>query len=441
MGGDMEDITVLVVEDEKIHRELLKGILEERDYEVLSVTSAERAVSVLKQRSVDVVITDVKLPSMTGIELLKKIKEEWPWIEVIVITAFGDIEDAVNAVKSGAFHYLTKPYEPDVLLNLVDKCAELASFKKISKKSHSIIYSSEAMEKVLQQAKLYAASDAPVLILGESGVGKELVARFIHKESRREGNFVPVNCAAIPEELFESELFGYEKGAFTGAAGSKKGLIEEADGGTLFLDEIGEMPLSLQAKLLRFLQEKEIRRLGSTKSKKVNVRVIAATNEDLEEAMKEKRFREDLYYRLSILSLTIPPLRERKEDIPVLCGFFVEKYAKKYGKKVSLSQKALEALLNYDFPGNVRELEAIIHRAVLTAEGEITPSMLGIEEKGRELAVSLSEGETLPELMEKIEKKLLVEALERAGYVQTKAAKILGIDEKSLRYKRKKYGI
>ncbi len=437
----MESITVLIVEDEKIHRELLKGILEEKRYEVLSVTSAEKAVSVLKQRSIDVVVTDVKLPSMSGIDLLKKIKEEWPWVEVIVITAFGDIEDAVDAVKSGAFHYLTKPYEPDVLLNLVDKCAELASFKKLSKKSHSIIYSSKTMERVLHQAKIYASSDAPVLILGESGTGKELIARFIHEESGRKGNFVPVNCAAIPTELFESELFGYEKGAFTGASGAKKGLIEEADGGTLFLDEIGEMPLPLQAKLLRFLQEKEVRRLGSTKSKRVDVRIIAATNEDLEEAMRQKRFREDLYYRLSILSLAIPPLRERREDIPVLCGFFVEKYARKYGRKVALGQAALDTLLNYDFPGNVRELEAIIHRAVLTSEGEITPSVLGIGERKEDISISLKEGETLSELIEKVERKLIIDALEKAGYVQTKAAKILGIDEKSLRYKRKKYGI
>jgi transcriptional regulator with PAS, ATPase and Fis domain len=299
------------------------------------------------------------------------------------------------------------------------------------------------MEEVVRQASLFAKSDAPVLITGESGTGKELLARFIHKESGRKGPFIAVNCAAIPKDLFEAELFGYERGAFTGATSSKAGLVEEAEGGTLFLDEVGELPLELQPKLLRFLQEGEFRRVGDTKLRRSNVRIVAATNRDLEGLVSEGLFREDLFYRLSVLNLRVPPLRERPEDVPVLIGHFLEKYSDKYKKEVKLSPEALNLLLSYPYPGNVRELENLIHRIVVLSQGEVTPqlveTLLGSKSSRSSFEVDFSR--PLPEQVAQFEKRMIEEALKRTNYVQTKAAKLLGIDEKSLRYKRKKYGI
>ncbi|WP_456396901.1 sigma-54-dependent transcriptional regulator [Desulfurobacterium sp.] len=431
---------ILVVEDDRIQKGLLVDILKENDFIVFSASSAEKGESLVSQIDIDVIITDVRLPGKSGIEFMKSVKRIRD-IEVIVITAFSNIDDAVKAIKLGAFHYVTKPYDVDVLINLVKRCCELSQLKKVSIKGDGIVFSSLLMEKVLSTASLFAKADAPVLITGESGTGKEIVARYIHKRSGRKGKFVPVNCTSIPETLFESELFGYEKGAFSGAVKSKPGLIEEANTGTLFLDEIGDLPLSLQAKLLRFLQEKEVRRVGDLKAKKIDVRVVAATNRDLEELVKEGKFREDLFYRLNVLRIEIPPLRQRKEDILELSGYFINKFSRKYGKQVFLSSEALDLLLSYDFPGNVRELENLLHRAVLVADREIKPEHLGINKKEPLFSCVLPPGKKLTDYIEEIEKTILLNALEETNFVQTRAAKLLGIDEKSLRYKRKKYGI
>jgi len=436
----MKGCSVLVVEDDDIQRELLKEILEDSGFKVSTAGDAEKGLQLLSKETPFVVVTDVRLPGMDGLSFLRKIKRDYPDVEVIVITAFSCVEDAVSAIKEGAFHYVTKPFDPQVLINLIDKACQLARLRKLPKKDEGIVYASREMEDILKKASLFARTDAPVLILGESGVGKELIARFIHKESCRKGKFVAVNCAAIPRDLFESELFGYERGAFTGALKTKKGLFEEADGGTLFLDEVGELPLELQPKLLRVLQEGKVRRVGALTEKAVDVKIVAATNRNLKELVDKGKFREDLYYRLNVLVLRIPPLRERPEDILELAGFFLKKYSERYGKKVEITPGALQKLLSYPFPGNVRELENIIHRLVVFSAGKIT------EEDLKELVESGSCSEfdfskPLPEKVAEFEKKLILEALKRANYVQVRAAKLLGIDEKSLRYKRKKYGI
>jgi len=425
---------VLIIEDDPLQKELLEESLKEKGFTVISASSAEEGEKILEKETVDAVVTDVKLPGKSGITFLKEVKKTHPETEVVIITAFSNIEDAVEAIKAGAFHYITKPYDIDVLANLLNKCCELSQLRK-KPESPDFVFKSPVMEKLISTVNIFAKSDAPILITGESGTGKEVIARYIHKVSGRRGKFIPVNCTSIPENLFESELFGYEKGAFSGATKPKPGLIEEADQGTLFLDEIGDLPLSLQAKLLRFLQEKEVRRVGGLSTRKVDVRIVAATNRNLEEAVKFGKFREDLFYRLNVLRVEIPPLRERKEEIVELTGFFLKKFNSKYGKKVTLSKEALNTLLNYSFPGNVRELENIIHRAVLIAENEITPEHLLIRTNSTDIK------KTLPEQIEELEKKLIKEALEKSNNVQTKAAKLLGIDEKSLRYKRKKYGI
>ena len=437
----MEKCKVLIIEDDDIQRELLKEILKESGFEVFTSSTAEKGLQTVAKNSPAVVVTDVRLPGMDGLTFLKKLKQEYSEVEVIVITAFSNVEDAVSAIKAGAFHYVTKPFDPQVLINLIDKACQLAKLRKIPKKDGEIIYGSKLMEELLEKASLFAKTEAPVLILGESGVGKELIAKFIHKETGRKGKFVSVNCAAIPEDLFESELFGYEKGAFTGALRSKPGLFEEADGGTIFLDEVGELPLNLQAKFLRVLQENEVRRVGGTQTKKVDVKVVAATNRDLEELVKKGDFREDLYYRLNVLTLRIPPLRERPEDILELTGFFLRKFSKKYNKKVEITPEALQILLSYSFPGNVRELENLIHRLVITSMDKIRPEDLTDLKEKENHCNEIDFSKPLPEKLAEFEKKMIEEALKRSDYVQVKAAKLLGIDEKSLRYKRKKYGI
>lgn len=432
---------VLIIEDDDIQRELLKEILKESGFEVFTSSTAEKGLQTVAKNSPAVVVTDVRLPGMDGLTFLKKLKQEHAETEVIIITAFSNVEDAVSAIKAGAFHYVTKPFDPQVLINLIDKACQLASLRKIPKKDGEIIYASKLMEELLEKASLFAKTEAPVLILGESGVGKELIARFIHKESGRKGKFVSVNCAAIPSELFESELFGYEKGAFTGALRSKPGLFEEADGGTIFLDEVGELPLNLQAKFLRVLQENEVRRVGGMQIKKVDVKVVAATNRDLGELVKKGDFREDLYYRLNVLTLRIPPLRERPEDILELTGFFLRKFSKKYNKKVEITPEALQILLSYSFPGNVRELENLIHRLVITSMDKIRPEDLKDLKEKENHCSEIDFSKPLPEKLAEFEKRMIEEALKRSDYVQVKAAKLLGIDEKSLRYKRRKYGI
>jgi DNA-binding NtrC family response regulator len=436
----MEKCRVLVIEDDDIQRELLKEILEEAGFSVLASSTAERGLKIALKENPLVIVSDVRLSGMDGLSFLKRVKEQLENVEVIIITAFSNVEDAVNAIKAGAFHYITKPYDPEVLINLINKACQLAGLKSSPKKEKDIVFASKVMEEIVRKASLFAKTEAPILILGESGVGKEVLARFVHKESGRKGKFVSVNCSAIPSELFESELFGYERGAFTGALRSKPGLFEEADGGTIFLDEIGELPLHLQAKLLRVLQENEVRRVGSTEPKKIDVKVIAATNKDLEKLVEEGKFREDLYYRLNVLTLKIPPLRERPEDVLELIGYFLRKYNEKYRKKVEITPEALEILLNYSFPGNVRELENLIHRLVITTSRIEPKDLENLKGKSRPYE-EIDFSKPLPEKLKEIEKRMIEEALKRTNYVQVKAAKLLGIDEKSLRYKRKKYGI
>ena len=439
----MKNCKILIVEDDELQRVLLEDILKEHHFLVKSFASAEDALSELSSFYPEVVITDVRLPGMDGMKFFELVKSKLPETEVIIITAFSNVEDAVNVIKKGAFHYLTKPFSPDVLLNLVKKACELVRLKRPEVKDF-IVYRSEKMQKLLDKARAFAKTEAPVLILGESGVGKELVAKYIWKHSGRKGKFVSVNCAALPGDLFEAELFGYEKGAFTGANSSKPGLIEEANEGCLFLDEIGELPLTLQPKLLRFLQEGEIRRLGGVKIKKVNVKLLAATNQNLKELVKQGKFREDLYYRINVLALEIPPLRERKEDIVELANYFLGQFSKKYEKTIKFSKDAIEFLESYPWPGNVRELENTIHRLVITCEHTITKKdleevLIQHEEKTKTEEVSFDK--SLPEMVAEFEKTLIKKALEKTNYVQVKAASLLGIDEKSLRYKRKKYGI
>ncbi|RUM91774.1 MAG: sigma-54-dependent Fis family transcriptional regulator [Thermovibrio sp.] len=439
----IDECKVLVVEDDKTQLSLISEILRDFGFQVYSASNAEKGLQIINRENPCVVVTDVRLPGMDGLSFMKKIKSEFSDVEVIVITAFSSIEDAVESIKSGAFHYVTKPYEPEVLINLIKKACQLIKLRRIPIGTSKIIYASREMEEVLKKASLFSKGEAPVLILGESGVGKELVAKFIHEESGRKGRFISVNCSAIPRELFESEFFGYERGAFTGANKPKPGLFEEADGGTLFLDEIGELPLEHQPKLLRVLQERRVRRLGSSIEKKIDVKIVAATNRDLEEMVKKGEFREDLLYRINVLQIEIPPLRERPEDIVELTGYFLKKYSRNYNKSVSITPEALDVLLNYSFPGNVRELENIVHRLVITSFGEIPPqevsAVLGKEK--RKMDIEINFDKPLPEFLADVEKKAIERALKYTGYVQTKAAKLLGIDEKSLRYKRKKYGI
>ncbi|SMO41101.1 DNA-binding transcriptional response regulator, NtrC family, contains REC, AAA-type ATPase, and a Fis-type DNA-binding domains [Balnearium lithotrophicum] len=439
----INECKVLVVEDDKTQLSLISEILRDFGFQVYSASNAEKGLQIINRENPCVVVTDVRLPGMDGLSFMRKIKSEFSDVEVIVITAFSSIEDAVESIKSGAFHYVTKPYEPEVLINLIKKACQLVKLRRVPIGTSKIIYASREMEEVLKRASLFSKGEAPVLILGESGVGKELVAKFIHEESGRKGRFISVNCSAIPRELFESEFFGYERGAFTGANKPKPGLFEEADGGTLFLDEIGELPLEHQPKLLRVLQERRVRRLGSSREKEVDVKIIAATNRNLEEMAMREEFREDLLYRINVLQIEIPPLRERPEDIVELTGYFLKKYSRNYNKFVSITPEALDVLLNYSFPGNVRELENIVHRLVITSFGEITPQEVSaVLGKGkRKVDIEINFDKPLPEFLADVERKAIERALKCTGYVQTRAAKLLGIDEKSLRYKRKKYGI
>ncbi len=438
--------SILIVEDDNLQRQLLEDILKNEGFKVIATSTAEKGLKILSNKGIELLITDVRLPGMNGLDLLTKVKKEFPQIQVIVITAFGDVASAVEALKKGAFYYLVKPYEPEILINLVKKALLIAQLeKKVNQQTFDnvgIVYKSKIMENLLKQLKMFAQSPANILIIGESGTGKELLARFIYKNSNFKDNFVAVNCAAIPEGLFESSFFGYEKGAFTGADTSKKGFFQEANKGVLFLDEITAMPMQFQAKLLRVLQEREIIPLGKTKPVKIDLKIVAATNENIEKLVEEGKFREDLYFRLSVFKVKVPPLRERKEDIVPLTAYFIEKFSKEYNKTLTIEPEALEKLLNYEWPGNVRELENEIHKAVVIANEKITPEYVLMDKStNANIDFKIDFSKPLPKILEEIEKRYIEEALKQSGYVQTKAAKLLGIDEKSLRYKRKKYNI
>ncbi len=455
----MSKARILIVEDDDDQREILTEYLNYRGYKVKNARNRSETLSFLEKESFDIVLLDWRLPDVEGQSLLEEIKEKYPLLQVIVITAYGSVERAVDAMKKGAYHYLTKPINLEELLLLIERAQREQNLRSEVKRlkdrleiltvqcSSSIVAESQAMKKLLGLAAKVAGTDATVLILGESGTGKGMIASLIHQLSpRKEKPFLEINCAAIPEGLLESELFGYEKGAFTGAVKAKQGLFEAANGGTIFLDEIGDLPLSLQAKLLRVLEDNTFHRVGGLKKIEVDVRIVAATNHNLEEMVKEGRFREDLFWRLNVVQVAVSPLRKRKDDIIPLANYFLEKYVSKHGKKImGFSREAMEMLLSYHFPGNVRELENIVERAVILSEGElITSDDLPISVKnsqdGEPMPDSFQEL-TLPEAVALLEKRRIEKALEEANGVKLRAASLLGISERVLRYKIEKYGI
>ena len=453
----MERAKILIAEDEKTQRDLLEGFLKKEGFSVETVANGREALQRLQGGFFDIVALDYKMPELDGLQTLKEIRKLYPDLPVIMMTAYGTIETAVASMKEGALDYLTKPIDLEELLikfrkimersNLIQENKELKARLQERFTAQNIVSGSPKMEEVMGLVARVAPSQATILIQGESGTGKELIANAIHYASpRSEKPWVKVSCAAIPETLLESELFGHEKGAFTGATQKRIGRFEEADGGSIFLDEIGDLSPSTQVKLLRILQDKEFQRLGSNLNVKTDVRVITATHRNLEEAIKKGLFREDLYYRLNVISITLPPLRERREDIPLLINYFLEKYSKENQKLISdISKEARALLLRYPYPGNVRELENLIERAVVLCREEIiTTQDLPFhlkEEKSEKLWESSKKEKTLPESLEEIERDSILKALHQHQGVQTKAAESLGISERVLRYKMKKYRI
>ena len=452
----MKDYSILVIDDEEAQRSVLKGYLEKKGYKIFSASSGNDGIKAVQNNLIDIVLSDFKMPDITGLEVLERVKKINPEISFVILTAYGTVENAVKAMQLGAFDYISKPVDLDELDLLLERIIENKNLKSEIQllknqlqekfKIDSFISHSPRMEEVLSLASRAADSKATVLITGESGTGKEVLAKSIHYvSSRKDKPFIAVNIPALPETLLESELFGHEKGAFTGAEKAKKGRFELAEAGTIFLDEIGDIPLNLQVKLLRVLQEHQIERLGSTESTSIDVRIIAATHQNLEQKIKDGTFREDLFYRLNIVSLNIPPLCERREDIIPLIDYFVEKYAKENGReKLSLSREAVDLLLKYNFPGNVRELENIVERAVVLSRNDvITLNDLPNVVKGfkAEKEIPNQDEGTLIERVEELEKKLIYDALSKSNGNQSLAGRILGLTERNLRYKMQKYGI
>lgn len=442
----MFPLQILVVDDEESMRLLLSSILKGEGYNLDTAANAGEALAKLEQKDYGLVLTDLKMPGMDGIELVSRVREKYPDTTIVVLTAYGTVETAVEAMKLGAWDFLAKPLaSPDQLRLLVKKVVDRQQMvrENLLMKAHvqgvdpdPLVAGDPKMQAVLKMIDLVAPTDSTVLITGESGTGKELAARQVHlKSSRKEKPFVAVNCAAIPENLLESELFGYEKGAFTGASARKPGRFELAHGGTLFLDEIGEIPPGVQVKLLRVLQERNFERVGGTKQVAVDVRIIAATNRELPEAVKQHTFREDLYYRLNVFPLKLPPLRERSGDIIPLARHFIQKYAVRMKKKVEhLSLQAEEVLQNYKWPGNVRELSNLIERAIILCTGDtIMPDHLGIDQAENDE----QEGGMLREM----EKQTIVRALEECRGNRKLTAEKLGISLRTLYYKLREYGL
>ncbi len=442
---------ILVIDDEISQREILSDILIDAGYEVETAASGEEGLNIVYKGGIYLVLTDLKMPGKDGIQILKEILGFDQDIQVILMTAFGTIPSAVNAIKCGAYDYLTKPFQKQELLRVVKRAADKVRLvienrdlrdQIVEKFSfHNLVGSSQSIKCVFKLIEKIKNVDATVIITGESGTGKELVAKAIHYGGRRKkGPFIVVNCGAIPENLIESELFGYEKGAFTGATRTYAGKFEQAQGGTIFLDEIGVMPLSLQVRLLRVLQEKKISKIGSNQSTDVDVRVVAATNENLQKKIQENQFRIDLYHRLNIFSIHLPALRDRKEDIPLLAKHFLEKYANRYGqKKLSLSPGALKKLEEYAFPGNVRELENILEKTViLTEQNIIEPQSLMFDDT---LIVGQTSDDRSPTTLPQIEYDHIIKALKDSGGSIKEAARNLGLSYKTLQYRMKKHGL
>jgi two-component system NtrC family response regulator len=449
------DLDILIVEDEPFQREMLRDHLLREGHRVREAAGGNDALDLLRGSSFDLVLLDYRMAGMNGIEVLKEARRLCLDVEAILITAYGAVETAVEAMKAGAADYLTKPIDLDELSLLIERIGRhrtLARENDLLRRelgargvsTDAIRFKSQKMAELVHLAGRIASSQATVLIQGETGTGKELMARLVHQLSPRASRpLITVNCAAIPETLLESELFGHEKGAFTGAVQRRIGRFEQADGGTLFLDEIGELTLPVQVKLLRFLQDREFQRVGGERTLKADVRIISATHQNLEARVKEGLFREDLFYRIHVVTLKIPPLRERREDIPVLLDHFIEKYARENQKAIQgVSREARDQLMRYDYPGNVRELENIIERAVVISQD---PMISTRELPFQECAGTEDSGEpghsgSLQEAMEDLERRMIREALEQAQSNQSQAARLLGLSERMLRYKLKKYG-
>ncbi len=453
---------ILVVDDEESIREFLDIMLRKEGYDVTCVEDGQKAIDILKKKSFDLVISDLQMPNVTGIELLKHCRENYADLLFMMITAFGTAESAVEAMKMGAYDYITKPFKIDeVRINIANALrsrnleVENRVLRKELQKEYSfqnLVGNSEAMHKIFELIRKVSDSPTNVLVTGESGTGKEMVAKAIHYNSPlKDRPFVSVNCGAIPENLVESELFGHKKGSFTGASSDKDGLFEVADGGTLFLDEIGELPLSSQVRILRAIQEKTVRRVGGTEDIKVEVRIIAATNRDLEHMVAHGTFRQDLYYRLNVINIRTPALRERRDDIPLLASHFLQKYSDRFNKAIqTISKEAMDLLKKYDFPGNVRELENIIERTVALESGatvlpESLPQFVNTP-TGRKMVSSdgieiTDEGIDLQKVLDQLEKELLVKAIHQASGVKKRAAKLLGITFRSMRYRVEKFSL
>jgi DNA-binding NtrC family response regulator len=438
---------VLVVDDEAPQVEILRLILEAEGYEVTSASTGRGALAALRREPAPIVLTDLRMPDVSGLALLEQILRERPTACVVMITAHGSIDSAVEAMRKGAFDYLTKPLDRDVLLLAVSRAAERARLVEENERLRdelrgrfgldNVVGEHGAMQAVFRVVRKVAASTSTVVVYGESGTGKELVARALHAAGdRHDRPFVAVNVAALPETILEAELFGYEKGAFTGADARKIGLFEQASGGTLFLDEVGELKRDLQVKLLRVLQEREILRVGGTEPVAVDARVVAATNRNLEREMREGRFREDLFYRLNVIPITLPPLRERRTDIPLLVDHFLRKYGGR-GRPAEIAPAALEALVAYDWPGNVRELESVVERTLLLTEGSRVeeadlPLSVRVGSHAGPLPIDIPDGGLD---LEGLERRLILRAVDKAGGNTSRAARLLGLSRRTLQYR------
>ena len=444
---------ILVVDDEKIALNNLVYILKKENYEVTGTQSGPRALTLLEEQEFDLILTDLKMEKVDGMQILNRSRELYPDTEVLMITGYATVDSAINAMKAGAYHYIAKPFKLDEVRKVVREALEKKKLKQENvqlrkqldqfEEKPKIITANPLMKHILAMVKQVAETDTNVVITGESGTGKELFANLIHLNSpRRDGPMLTLNCGAFTEELLANELFGHEKGAFTGAESEKKGLVEMADGGTLFLDEIAEMPLPMQVKLLRVIQEKELIRLGGVHPIKVDVRFVCATNRDLQTEVKRGDFRQDLYFRINVINIEIPPLSARKEDIPLLSLYFLNKYSKLMGKDISeISEEAMQILMLYDFPGNVRELENIVERGVALTRGRTIEKIhLPDDLRGTALQTFRKKEGKYPSL-EEMERSYIQWVLKEVGENKTEAAKYLGIDRVSLWRKLKRLGL
>ncbi|MBW2575987.1 MAG: sigma-54-dependent Fis family transcriptional regulator [Deltaproteobacteria bacterium] len=445
---------ILIVDDDSAHRKMLEAVLSAQDYEIRQAEDGQTAIAAVEKRFYDLILMDIRMTLVGGIEALKRIKEISPGIPVIIMTAYASVSTAVEALKSGAYDYLTKPLDIDELKILINKALRHKQLEKenIYLKEQlkdrfdfsKIIGQSSVMRKLLESISIVAPTEATVLIIGESGTGKELIANAIHQNSpRKEKPLIKVNCAALPEALLESELFGHEKGAFTGALTRRQGRFQLAHKGSIFLDEIAEMAPQTQAKILRVLQEREFEPVGSSNTVRIDTRVITATNKNLKEEIKEGHFREDLFYRINVVTLSIPPLRERREDIPLLTDFFLKQYAEKNRRLIKgFTPKAIDILMRYDWPGNVRELANMVERSVIMVRGDmITPdefsdTLRALDPEMKKSEIGLTPGRSL----KNVEKEMILMTLKDTEGNRTHAAKILGISRRTLQLKLKEYG-